>query len=197
MRTGQQENAEAKENQHLDSGVPDQSQSIRHQPTYFRPEPSLSLRPDPPACNQRGKQSCFLILLGSGKGWGLWLWHPLFSYLFFFFFFFFFFLLLTVIGLTTMQVVCRITFMLYPIFIYRIMILRNWLLNNFKHIFFWIYILKRVREKSRECHNHKPHPLKSPLNSGSDRSCCRRDLSSTLNFKTKSKWRFLLLKPFE
>ena len=28
-----------KENQQLDSGGPDQSQSIRHQPTYFRPKP--------------------------------------------------------------------------------------------------------------------------------------------------------------
>ena len=36
-------NAGAKENQQLDSGGPDQSQNIRHQPTYlkvFRPEPS-------------------------------------------------------------------------------------------------------------------------------------------------------------
>ena len=37
--------------------------------------------------------------------------------------------LLTVIGLTTMHAVCRITFMLYPIFIYRRMILRNCVLK--------------------------------------------------------------------
>ena len=29
-------NAEAKENQQFDSGGPDQSQSIRHQPTYLK-----------------------------------------------------------------------------------------------------------------------------------------------------------------
>ena len=37
--------------------------------------------------------------------------------------------LLTVIGLTTMHAVCRITFMLCPIVLYRRMILQNWVLN--------------------------------------------------------------------
>ena len=53
-------NISEKGNQHLDSDGPDQTPSIRHQPHYlkdFKPEPSLSLRPDPPACNQRGKQT--------------------------------------------------------------------------------------------------------------------------------------------
>ena len=50
--------------------------------------------------------------------------------------------LLTVIGLTTMHAVCRITFMLYPIFFIS--------KNDFT---------KKVREKSRECHNHKPQPF--------------------------------------
>ena len=36
--------------------------------------------------------------------------------------------LLTVIGLTTMHSVCHTTFMLYLIFLYRRMILRNWVL---------------------------------------------------------------------
>ena len=100
MRTRQEKqnnwNAdEAKENQQLDFSKPNQSQSIRHQPTFlevFRPEPSQNLIPDPPTRNQKGKQ------------------------------------LLTVIGLTTMYAVCCITFTLYPIFIYRRMIYRNWML---------------------------------------------------------------------
>ena len=61
MRTRHQEIPEMlKETQQLDSDGPDQSQNFRHQLTYlkvFRPEPSQSLRPDPPACNQRGKQT--------------------------------------------------------------------------------------------------------------------------------------------
>ena len=57
--------------------------------------------------------------------------------------------LLTVIGLTTMHAVCRITFMLYPIFFYRRMILRNWVLKSLQaYIFLLLY-------------------TKSPKNSGS------------------------------
>ena len=45
---------------------PGQSQSIRHQQTYFkvyRPEPSYSLRPDPPACNQKGITVIWLAIM--------------------------------------------------------------------------------------------------------------------------------------
>ena len=48
--------------------------------------------------------------------------------------------LLTMIGLTTMHAVCRITFMLYPIFLYRRMILRNWVLKSLQaYIFLNLY----------------------------------------------------------
>ena len=68
-----------------------------------------------------------------------------------------------------MHAVCRITFMLYLMFLYRKMILRNWVLKSLQtYIFLNLY-------------------TKSPLNSGSDRPCCRKDLSPTLNLETKSK----------
>ena len=53
--------------------------------------------------------------------------------------------LLTVIGLRTMHAVCRITFMLYPIFLYRRMILRNWVLKSLQaYIFLNLYTKIRV-----------------------------------------------------
>ena len=50
--------------------------------------------------------------------------------------------LLTVIGLTTMHAVCRITFMLYPIFLCRRMILRNWVLKSLQA---YIFLNLKVR----------------------------------------------------
>ena len=82
--------------------------------------------------------------------------------------------LLTVSRLTTMHAVCRITFKLYPIFIFRRMILRNWMLKSLQaYIFLNLY-------------------TKSPYNSGSDRPCCRSGLSPTLNFEIKSTLEYAL-----
>ena len=111
--------------------------------------------------------------------------------------------LLTVIGLTTMHAVCRITFLLYPIFIYRRKMLRNCVLKSLQAYIFFLYLYtKNVREKSKECHHHKPQPFqdtkrkrkqtKSNKHKSNkrtktlDRPCCKSDLSLTLNFETKS-----------
>ena len=64
-----------------------------------------------------------------------------------------------VIGLTTMHAVCRIKFMLFPIFIYGRIMLRNWVLKLLQAYIFLNLYTKKVREKSRECHNYKPQPL--------------------------------------
>ena len=67
-----------------------------------------------------------------------------------------------------MHAVCRITFMFYPLFIYRRMILRNWVLKSFQaYIFLNLYTVT-TKFRFRQ-------------------AWLQKRLSPTLNFETKSK----------
>ena len=92
-----------------------------------------------------------------------------------------------------MHAVCRITFMLYPIFLYRRMILRNWVLKSLQaYIFLNLYTKKKVREKSRECHNHKPQPFPDPRGRGN-----RQSQTSTNRTNVRKAPRLALSSPSE